>query len=113
MAVQRMMQGDSYAVDISLILTETNAVVTPNMVSEIEICVGEAIRKTYSAGEVQYDAINMKWYFIPSQEETLAMEPGGYEVQVRPKFNNGAYSTVKGIKVGQIVIFPANSKEVI
>jgi hypothetical protein len=83
------------------------------MVSEVEICVGESIRKTYSANEVFYNSAEMEWYFIPTQDETFAIEPGSYEVQVRPKFANGDYPTVRGINVGTIVITDAKSNEVI
>lgn len=113
MASLRMMQGDSYPVFVALNLIDTGEPITPNMVSELEICVGESIRKTYSSNDVFYDYTEREWYFIPTQSETFAMEPGSYEVQARPKFANGEYSTVRGIKVGTIVIADANSNEVI
>ena len=113
MASLRMMQGDSYPILVALNLKDTGEPITPMMVSEVEICVGESIRKTYTADEVLYDASEMKWYFIPTQEETFAMDPGAYEVQARPKFANVEYSAVRGISVGTIVITDANSNEVI
>jgi hypothetical protein len=113
MASVKMMQGDSYAVFVALRLKQTAEPITPDMVSEVEITVGDSLRKTLSAGEVLYDYDQNLWYFIPSQEETLAMDPDSYEVQARPKFANGQYSTVKGISVGNIVILDANSNEVI
>lgn len=113
MATLRIMQGDSYAVFVRLRLKQTSEPITPDMVSEVEITVGESIRKLYSAGEVKYDSDQDQWYFIPTQEETFAMEPDAYDVQARPKFSNGQYSTVKGISVGTIVILDANSNEVI
>lgn len=113
MATVRMMQGDSYAVFVNLKLTETGEPLTPEMVADVEICVGETLRKTHTAGEVQYDPAEREWYFIPSQEETFALDPESYEVQARIKLPNGQYSTVKGIKVGTIVILDANSEEVI
>ena len=113
MASVKIMQGDSYAVFVALRIRQTGEPITPDMVSEVEITVGESLRKTYSAGEVHYDFDQGLWYFIPSQEETFAMEPDSYEVQARPKFANGQYSTVKGISVGNIIILDANSEEVI
>ena len=114
MASVKMMQGDSYAVFVSLTMEQTGDPITPSMVSDIEICVGDSLlRKTYVSGEVMYDATQSLWYFVPTQEETLAMEPDSYEVQARVKFPNGSYSPVKGIKVGTIIILDANSSEVI
>lgn len=113
MATVRMMQGDSYAVFVDLKLKETGEPLTPDMVADVEICVGETLRKTHAAGEVLYDSEEGEWYFIPSQEETFALDPESYEVQARIKLPNGQYSTVKGIKVGTIVILDANSNEVI
>lgn len=113
MASFRMMQGDSGAVYVTLKVQDSGEVITPSMVSEVEICIGNALRKTYRAGEVQYDVSKNQWYFILTQEETFRMAPGGYNVQVRPKFNNGQYSSVKGLSVGYIGILAANSKEVI
>lgn len=113
MASVKMMQGDSYAVFVSLKMKETGEPITPDMVSDVEIYVGDSLRKTHAAAEVLYDAELSQWYFVPSQEETFALEPDSYEVQARIKFPNGQYSTVKGIKVGTIVIQDANSEEVI
>lgn len=113
MASIKIMQGDSYPVFVALKLKNTGEPITPDMVYEVEICVGEVLRKTYSSEEVFYDANEKEWYFVPTQSETLAMDPGAYEVQARPKFANGAYSTVKGISVGMIIILDANSSEVI
>ena len=98
---------------VDLKLKETGEPLTPEMVADVEICVGETLRKTHAAGEVQYDAAEREWYFIPSQEETFALDPDSYEVQARIKLPNGQYSTVKGIKVGTIDILDANSEEVI
>lgn len=113
MASLKIMQGDSYAVFVSLYLKQTGEPITPDMVSEVEITVGESLRKTYTAKEVLYDSNQKQWYFIPTQIDTFAMDPDSYEVQVRPKFSNGRYSAVKGIAVGNIIILDANSNEVI
>lgn len=113
MATVKMMQGDSYPVFVALNMKDTRDVITPDLVSDVEISVGESLRKTYSSGETLYDSKEREWYFIPTQEETLAMEPDSYEVQARVKFPNGSYSPVKGIKVGTIIILDANSSEVI
>lgn len=111
MATVKMMQGDSYAVFFALKINDSP--LTPDILSDLEVCVGDSLRKLYSAGEVSYDETTQEWYFLPSQEETLAMEPEAYEVQARAKFRNGQYSAVKGVSVGRIIINDANSEEVI
>jgi len=111
MATVRMMQGDSYALLINL--AQNNIPLTPEMVADVEICVGESLRKTLSGGEVFYNDILKQWYFKPTQEDTLSLEPNGYDVIARIKFSPAPDADVKGIKVGQIVIIDTLSEEVI
>lgn len=111
MAVVKMMQGDSYAIFVDLKVD--GKVMTPDKVSDVEITVGESFRKLYSSGEVGYESSMQQWYFLPTQEETFAMEPGAYDVQLRLKLPNEQYSPVKGISVGRIIILDAQSGEVI
>lgn len=113
MATVKMMQGDSYAVFVALRFRETREPITPDMISDVEIHVGDSLRKTYSSGEVMYDEDQKQWYFIPSQQETFALDPDGYKVQARIKFRNGQHSAVRGIDVGTINIDDAHSEEVI
>lgn len=107
------MQGDTYPVPFTLKIEETNEPIVPDMVTEVEVCVGKCLRKTYAAGSVLYDEELQQWFFVPSQKETLAMYPGRYTAQARIKFRNGIHSPVKGICIGAIVITDANSTEVI
>lgn len=111
MATIKMMQGDSYAIFVNLKIDGNP--LTPNMVSEVEITIGDSLRKLYSAGGVKYDTSLLQWYISPTQEETLAMEPNGYDVQARIKLKNGQNSSVKGVSVGRVVIVDAQSEEVI
>lgn len=111
MAVVKMMQGDSFA--IFLDLKADGKVLTPDKVSDVEVTVGESFRKLYTSGEVGYETSMLQWFFLPTQEDTLAMEPNAYEVQVRVKFPNGQYSAVKGLTVGRIIILDAQSEEAI
>lgn len=113
MATVKIMQGDSYAVFVELRMKQTAEPITPDMVSDVEITVGEALRKSYSGGTVFYDDDQDLWYFIPSQAETFSLEPESYEVQTRVKFRNGQHSTVRGLNVGSIMILDAMSEEVI
>ena len=111
MAAIKMMQGDSYSIYLDLKID--GKAVVPNMISEIEITVGDAFRKLYSSGEVNYDFGSKQWYFTPTQEETLSMKPNSYEVQVRIKFQNGINSSVKGASIGRLTVIDAQSEAVI
>lgn len=113
MAIVMMMQGDTYPVPFTLKIEETNEPIVPDMVTEVEVCVGGFLRKTYSEGKILYDENLKEWFFVPTQQETLAMHPGRYTTQARIKFRNGIHSPVKGICIGTIVITDANSTEVI
>lgn len=111
MATIKMMQGDSYVVFINLTIQKQPLL--PEMVDDVEICVGESLRKTYSGNGVWFDSVSRMWYIRPSQEETLAMEEAMYEVTARVKFTDGDSTDVVGIKVGRILIQDGSSEEVI
>lgn len=113
MATVKMMQGDSFAVFFAIRMNDTDDLITPAMVSEVEVYVGDSIRKTYTSGEVSYDESQLQWYFVPSQENTFSLDPDSYEVQARVKFRNEQYSSVRGINLGYIMILDAHSEEVI
>lgn len=116
MAAIKIMQGDSYSIPFSITMNGSSAI-TPDMLSELELSVGNnngvVIRKTFSTGEVWYDQAIEQWLFRPTQEETIKMIPGAYEVVARPKLNNGEYSDVIGVEVGRIAVAKGQSKEVI
>jgi hypothetical protein len=71
------------------------------------------IRKTFSSGTVWYDDGERKWFFRPSQQETLGLDPQGYEVVVRIKLSNSADADVIGIQIGRLIITDGQSEEVI
>ena len=116
MAVKRMMQGDSYPLPFTITMNGTTAM-TPDLVSEMEVCIGNesgvAIRKTLSAGSVWYDDVEQKWFFRPSQQETLDLDPGIYDVVARLKLSAEPDADVVGIKIGRISITDGQSEEII
>lgn len=111
MATIKMMQGDSYVIFINL--TIQNQTLLPEIIEDVEICVGESLRKTYSGDGVWFDNDTQMWYIRPSQAETLAMEENMYEVIARVKVKDGDNTDVIGIKVGRIMIQNTNSEVVI
>lgn len=106
----KMMQGDSWPVYIRLM--SGDQVITPDLVTELEVCVGESLRYTMTEGTVKFDAETNRWYIWPTQEETLNIEPDGYSVICRPKFR-GTPAMVKGIQANMITIIDGHSEEVI
>lgn len=116
MATKKMMQGDSYNIPFTLTMNGTTEI-APDMIADLELCVGDdngvAIRKTYDSGTVFFDDVERKWFFRPSQEETLAMEPGSYDVIVRMKFSDDPNADVVGIRIGRISIGDTQSEEVL
>ena len=106
-----IMKGDSYPIYIELLQDDT--ILTPEMVAEIEVCVGESLRKLYSRNEVMFDQSSGRWYIRPSQEETLAWTESAYHVIARIKYANKDLPDVLGLKVGRINVVDTFSKEAI
>lgn len=81
-------QGDSYPIFITL--NQDGYVLTPEIVQDIKVCIGESFHKTYSEGGLQFDPSRNQWYIWPTQEETLAMEEGRSTVCCHIKYHNGS-----------------------
>lgn len=116
MAVIKMMQGDSYSIPFTIMMNDTTEV-TPDIVSELELCIGNedgaSIRKTLSAETVWFEYSSRQWFFRPTQQETLRLNPGSYNVIARMKFSNDEDSDVIGVEIGRIIIADTQSEEVI
>lgn len=111
MATVKIMQGDSYAIPIEL--KQDGMLLTPEMVEDLEVCVGENLRKIYSGGGVGYDASRQQWYIRPTQQETMAMEVDSHDVIVRVKYLNLPDGDVVGAKIGSISVLEGRSEEVL
>lgn len=106
----KMHQGDSYAIPIEL--TQDGVHLTPDMVEDIEISVGSEFFRSLSAGDLLQMEDSDYYYIIPTQEETLAMKPGQYDVGVRVKYRDTP-PWVNVEPIGRITILPSSFKEVI
>ena len=111
MATVKMMQGDSYFVFFDLL--QDGTALTPSLIADVEVSVGENLRYQYSTGTVGYDTTSRQWYFRPSQAETLAAEATQYEVIARVKYANHINADVRGVNIGRISIEDGLSEEVI
>lgn len=107
----KIMRGDAYAVPVEL--THGGCALTPDMVNDVEITVGDVLTRNYSDGDVVFDAELQWWFFRLTQTETLAMEADeSYPVIARVKYTNDP-ADVKGVKCGFIIAEDTNSTEVI
>lgn len=104
-----IMQGDSYPLFLNL--QQDGQLLTPAMVEDLEICVGDALRFTKSEGTLNYDPSKKMWYFWPTQEETFEME-GIYDIYVRAKYPNTP-PQVYGYKLDKIKVTDTQSEEVL
>lgn len=102
-----MMKGDAYNLPISIETADGTA--TQETFEEIEVSIGNSIRKTLSSGEIGFDS-ERNLFLIPlTQEETFALK-GRAKVNVRCKYIGG---NVIGADLGILEFSPSLSKEVI
>ena len=107
-----IMQGDSYPIFLNL--TQDGMVLSPDLLSDLEVYVGENLRLTYVEGTVMFDPSSNRWYIWPTQEQTFALEEGGNKVEARPKYKNENKTYVKGFKfTDKIKVIGAKSREVL
>ena len=112
-----IMQGDSYPIYMELM--QDDNCLKPEMVTDLEVCLGmkgsakPALRKLHSKQEVSFDKDTEQWSFRPKQEETLALEKGHYNVEVRIRYKNSNMEDVVGLKVGTIEVIGSISEAVI
>ena len=108
MASFKIYQGDSYHIPFQL--EQSGYTVTPDMLSNLRIKVGEDLGYEMSAGEVFYDAAAGIWYFRPTQNDTLALEPDSYSVQAKVKYKNDPADVIT-VPVGTLVVLDATDTE--
>lgn len=111
----KIMQGDSYPIYMEL--KQDGTVLTPREVNELEVCVGVdgdvRLRKLLSQEEVQFDEKTKRWYIHPTQQETLDLETGAYQVSVRIRYRSKNPEQVIGITVGILQVVDGVSEAVI
>lgn len=107
----RIMQGDEY--DVYIDLKQDGIALKPNLVDDVEICIGSTIRKTFQNASVLFDNKELKWYIRLTQQETLGMEEGQHQTIGRIKYKGAPQSDVVGIKLESFVVMPTTSREVL
>lgn len=111
MAVE-IMQGDSYAIFMDL--TQDGNQLTPSMIDDLEVYVGESLRLSYLEDSVKYDSSSGRWYIWPTQEQTFALEEGSNKVEIRVRYHNQNTTNVQGYTLtDKIKVKGAVSREVL
>lgn len=105
-----IMRGDAYPVYVDL--KQDGKILTPDMISELEICVGTSLRKLYSDGGVRFDVDTSQWYIRLTQEETLRLPLGNLTVIGRIQYPEPKDDVI-GIKLGTINVIDTNSRAVL
>ena len=112
MATIQIMQGDSRAIFINF--TVNGSTLTPDMIDDLEVMVGEELRFAYSEDTVKYDASRNRWYIWPTQDQTFNLDEGSHKVEVRVKFHNQNTTNVKGYTIDdKVKVKGAQSREVL
>ena len=102
-----MMRGDAYCLPIEI---ETDSgTATADSFTDVEVCIGNTIRKMLSSGEIIYDAERSVFLVPLTQEETFGLHVRT-RVNIRCKYSSG---DVIGVDLGVIEFAPALSREVI
>ncbi len=102
-----MMKGDSYSLPIKI--DTDRGVATAESFLDVEVCIGNAIRKTLACDEIKYDEEESLFLVPLTQEETFGL-PNRVRVNVRCKYGNG---NVVGVDLGIIEVAPTLSREVL
>ena len=107
----KIMQGDSYPIYIELV--QDCERLTPEMVADMEVCVGDVLRKLYTKGEVLFEEETNRWYIYPTQNETMELPVGEHPVIARIRYKNIGNDEVVGVNLGTISVNDSTSEEVI
>jgi len=67
-------QGDTYPIYIDLF--QDDQTLTPDLIKDLEICIGKTVHKSHLRGEIQFDAQTQRWWIWPTKDETLALPVG-------------------------------------
>lgn len=108
-----IMQGDAYPILINLV-HDNDVPLTPEMVEEVEIAISNALFLRMSDGGVYYDTVEGNWYIHPTQEQTLALDPGGHDLVARVKYLDAPRPVVVGIRFDDsLFVHKSHSREVL
>lgn len=67
-------QGESYPIFVNL--TQDGSILTPDLITDMKLCIGDSFHKTYQSGGLAFDKASQRWYIKLTQDETMAMTVG-------------------------------------
>jgi len=88
MAITNIIQGEQYAIEITL--QADGVPVTPENADDVKIKIG-TVEKTYSKGEITYE--NEHWLFPITQEDSLSFKSSTVKAQAQYKIGSNVFST--------------------
>lgn len=88
-----IIQGESYPIPV--VLQKGTKNLGPEDVADVQICIA-GIHQKYAKGELTYDDTHQRWVFFPTQDDTLAAEPGITAMQVQIKYKDGQIRKIAG-----------------
>lgn len=83
----KIKRGESYPIFFNI--KQDGMSLTPDMISDLEIHIGEMFQKTYQGGGVFYATDRGRWYIFPTASETKALEEGLHNVCAHFTYHNG------------------------
>lgn len=102
-----MMTGDAYTLPIKITLE--NGIASASDFKDVEVVIGNAIRKTLKEGGVRFDETSKEFLVDLTQAETFKLR-GKRDVDLRLLFANGE---VFGVKAGTLEHEESQSRTVL
>lgn len=102
-----MMTGDAYTLPIQITLE--NGIAKASDFADVEVVIGNAIRKTLQKEEISYDENEQVFYIPLTQAETFKLR-GKRDVDIRLLFANG---DVFGVRAGTLEHEESQSRTVL
>lgn len=107
-----IMQGDSRAIFLNL--TQNGSPLTPDLIDDLEVSIGDILQFAFAEDRVKFDAGTSRWCIWPTQDETFSLDEGSYKVEIRVKYHNMNTTNVQGYTLNdKIKVKPALSREVL
>ena len=83
----KITQGESYPIFFNI--KQDGMSLTPDMILDLEIHIGETFKKSRLGNGVFYDQTTGRWYIFPTAAETKAWEEGSHVVCAHFTYHNG------------------------
>lgn len=79
-----IIQGESQPIYIDLY--QDDRILTPDMIQDLTICIGDSFSASYLAGGVQFRQETSQWCIWPTKAETQAITPGKHWIYAHVRY---------------------------